>query len=129
MGVVLIVDDDPDIQLVIKAVAKHFKVISVASAFSVEDAKKAIDMLDDIEYITLDWVLPDGTGKDVIEHLEARGLKIPVVIFSADWEGTTYAKKHYPSILTLDKTQINALLNFIELRDSSCLGAVGEVTN
>lgn len=118
MAQVLIVDDDPDIQVLIKAAARHFSNISIVSAFTVEDAKKALDMVDDLLYVTLDWKLPDGTGQEVIEYMRKRNINIPIVLYTGCPAAVEYAKKEYPGVLALEKTQTSALLNFIEMAEA-----------
>lgn len=58
-----------------------------------ETVAQAIDFLEDmgqeIDLILLDYVLPDGTGMEVIQAVKRLGLKAKIVIFSGEAGGAT----------------------------------------
>ena len=58
-----------------------------------ETVAQAIDFLEEmgqeVDLILLDYVLPDGTGMDVIQAVKRLGLKAKIVIFSGEAGGAT----------------------------------------
>lgn len=80
---VLIVDDEPDIRLLIRInlVAAGYEVLEVGSG------REAIDFIEGEEpdIVLLDLRLPELDGWEVLEHLKERGVieRVPVVAISA----------------------------------------------
>ena len=58
-----------------------------------EDVRQAIKFLEqhgcDIDLILLDYALPDGTGKDVIDAVKRMGLEVKIVMLSGEAGGAT----------------------------------------
>lgn len=89
-GKILIIDDDENMAKLLETylAEKGFTVVTVLKA---EDAEKNID-LEEPDLIFLDYRMSPLTGKDILERLKIREVKIPVVMISAykrrhgDWE-------------------------------------------
>lgn len=77
---VLLIDDDPDILMLVEAMLRPLRV-RVSGAPDVAGGRAAIQV-DRPDLILLDHDLPDGTGLDVLAHLQADPLlaDIPVII-------------------------------------------------
>ena len=58
-----------------------------------EDVRQAVSFLEehgtDIDLILLDYALPDGTGKDVIDAVKRLGLDVKIVMLSGEAGGAT----------------------------------------
>jgi len=69
----LIVDDDEDIQLILKSMLSRFSNVTVQSA---GDGKTARDMLlnSTIDGVILDYLLPDATGAELIRWIQEADL-------------------------------------------------------
>lgn len=86
---VLIVDDEPDIRLLIRInlLAAGYEVLEAGNG------REAIDILEGEEpdLVLLDLRLPELDGWDVLEHLKKRGVaeRVPVVAISAHASPTT----------------------------------------
>lgn len=78
---VLIVDDDPDIQLLLKTILEK-EGWETASA---ENGQRCLDMLEetDPDVILLDFNMPGMDGQEVLGKIKERGLNIPVVVVTA----------------------------------------------
>jgi len=89
-GKILIIDDDENMSRLLQSflTEKGFTVITV---FRSEEAERNID-LEKPDLIFLDYRMSPITGKDILERLRIRQVKIPVVMISAykrrhgDWE-------------------------------------------
>lgn len=86
---VLVVDDEPDIRLLIRVnlVAAGYEVLEA------ESGREAIDFLagEEPDLVLLDLRLPGLDGWDVLEHLKEHGVaqRVPVVAISAHASPTT----------------------------------------
>ncbi|MGH2747219.1 MAG: response regulator [Actinomycetota bacterium] len=86
---VLIVDDEPDIRLLIRInlVAAGYEVLEAGNG------REAIDFLEGQEpdLVLLDLRLPELDGWEVLEHLKERGVaeRVPVIAISAHASPTT----------------------------------------
>jgi len=81
--VILLIEDDPDISILVKIALKagRYKVINVfLGKEGIEKAKK-----DNVDLILLDTIMPDMDGYEVIKDLKLNETtkNIPVVFFSA----------------------------------------------
>jgi DNA-binding response OmpR family regulator len=77
-GAVLVVDDDPSLAVSLRnALASQDVVIDSAT-----DAATAAALLDERRYcgLVLDLVLPDGSGFDVLRHIESKGIGVAIVV-------------------------------------------------
>ena len=89
---ILMVEDQPVCRLGIRMTLGNsclgHQILSEA-----ETVAQAIDFLEDmgqeIDLILLDYVLPDGTGMEVIQAVKRLGLKAKIVIFSGEAGGAT----------------------------------------
>lgn len=77
-GAVLIVDDDP---LFVDVLRRELSAYDVELA-AAGDAKTACALLDEGRFcgMVLDVVLADGTGFDVLRHIERNGLSVPTIV-------------------------------------------------
>lgn len=83
MNRILIVEDDPNqLRRIGEIVQAAFPDDRVLLADTVEKAKKEIDQVGGVGLVATDYVLPDGTGYDVLEHCKDFPL-LPVIIFTA----------------------------------------------
>ena len=87
---ILIVEDQPICRLGIKMSLNQADVPCVVEG-EVEDVSHAVAFLEqrsrDIDLILLDYVLPDGTGKDVIEAAKEICPQVKIVILSGEAGG------------------------------------------
>lgn len=89
---ILMVEDQPVCRLGIRMTLGNsglgYQILAEA-----ETVAQAIDFLEDmgqeIDLILLDYVLPDGTGMEVIQTVKRLGLKAKIVIFSGEAGGAT----------------------------------------
>lgn len=91
---VLIVDDEPDIRLLIRVnlVAAGYEVLEA------ENGREALDLVEGEEpdLVLLDLRLPGLDGWEVLEQLKERGVaeRVPVVAISAHASPTTKDRAH-----------------------------------
>lgn len=81
---ILVVEDDPTVRTLVKAVLEHRgNIVSVA-----ETAKKGEGMAreNDYDMVILDLRLPDGNGYDICSSLRANEISTPVLFLSAEHE-------------------------------------------
>jgi CheY-like chemotaxis protein len=89
---VLVVDDDTDIRRTIADILE-------SEGYSVALAANGRDALDRIEehepaLILLDLQMPVMTGWEVLSHLRAHSIRIPVVFMTAGFRAQTEAERH-----------------------------------
>jgi len=106
---VLHIEDDPDIAKIVSAVLINICDTDVSATVAV--SKK---MLNNIKYdlIILDLNLKDGSGYQVLTHLEENGYRIPVVILSVD-EPESNVSKNIAASLIKSKVSNNDILDKI----------------
>jgi len=81
---VLIVEDDPTVQTLVKAIlSRNGYQVSVTNT-AVEGEKLATD--NEYDIIVLDLGLPDGNGYDICFNIRNKGISTPVLILSAEHE-------------------------------------------
>jgi two-component system chemotaxis response regulator CheY len=82
---ILVVDDQPFIRNMVKAILKGFGLNDVMTA---DDGNRAIDMLTEgnFDAVICDWNMPIVTGIDVLKHLRSMGSKsrIPFIMLTAE---------------------------------------------
>ncbi|MGM0589455.1 MAG: response regulator transcription factor [Bacteroidota bacterium] len=81
---VLVIEDDPAVQTLVRTVLKHNgNEVSV-----VETAKEGENLANSKSYdiIVLDLGLPDGNGLELCERLRDNGIETPILILSAEQE-------------------------------------------
>lgn len=89
---ILLVEDQPLCRLGVRMSLTNsgFGCVLVAEA---EDVRQAVSFLEehgtDIDLILLDYALPDGTGKDVIDAVKRLGLDVKIVMLSGEAGGAT----------------------------------------
>ncbi len=78
---VLLVDDDPEILLIVQGILKQESIDTVTAA----DGKSAIARMQDElpSAIVLDLLLPDTSGKTLLERFQREHPSIPIVILSS----------------------------------------------
>ncbi len=104
---VLHVEDDPDIQRVVAAIAVDFAAFEFAGTLAEARAILAERRFD---LVLLDLALPDGCGVDLLHEIRARGPRPRVVIFSA----TDVAVPGADAVLVKSVTSNEELLATIE---------------
>ncbi|MGZ4105324.1 MAG: response regulator [Actinomycetota bacterium] len=80
---ILVVDDEPDIQFMVRVILRS-EGFEIVGAANVEEARRQLAE-DDPDLVLLDLRLPDGDGWDVLNDLRSSGRleRSPVVILSA----------------------------------------------
>lgn len=79
---VLVIDDDPDIQTVVKCALEMEDDVSVKSLLSGKDAVTEITQFQP-DIILLDMMMPDMDGLSVLKMVRGAGVKIPIILFTA----------------------------------------------
>jgi DNA-binding response OmpR family regulator len=80
---ILVIDDEPDIQFMVKVILRS-EGFEITAAANVEEARRRLEA-DDPDLVLLDLRLSDGEGWDILEDLRSSGRleRSPVVILSA----------------------------------------------
>lgn len=82
---ILIVDDQPFIRNIVKAILKGFGLSETTTA---EDGSRAIDMLNDANFdlIICDWNMPNVAGIEVLRHIRssAHSSRTPFIMLTAE---------------------------------------------
>ena len=89
---ILLVEDQPLCRLGVRMALANSGYGCVLEA-EAEDVQTAIAYLEqngrNLDLVLLDYVLPDGTGKDVIEAVKRLGLDVKIVMLSGEAGGAT----------------------------------------
>lgn len=89
---ILMVEDQPLCRLGVRMALTNSNFGCVLEG-EVETVREAVAFLEhrgsDIDLILLDYVLPDGTGKDVIDTVKRMGLVVKIVVLSGEAGGAT----------------------------------------
>lgn len=89
---ILLVEDQPLCRLGVRMALTNSGFGCVLEA-EAEDVRQAIAFLEqrgnDIDLVLLDYALPDGTGKDVIDAIRRLGLDLKIVMLSGEAGGAT----------------------------------------
>jgi PAS domain S-box-containing protein len=106
---VLHVEDDHDVQHVLSAMLQD-----VAEVIPAENLASAMALLEKIDFdlIVLDVALPDGSGLDLLTHLEKLRRQVPVLVFSAHELGRDEIRQ-VSSVLVKSRTTNRQLLDVI----------------
>ncbi len=78
---ILVVDDEPDIRELLEITLSRMNLDSHAAA-NVREAKSLLDN-QSFDLCLTDMKLPDGTGIELVEHIQARFPHIPVAVITA----------------------------------------------
>lgn len=81
---ILVVEDDPSVRTLVKAVLEH-NGNSVVTAHNAEDGE-SLAVNSDFEMIILDLGLPDGDGYEVCKNIRDQNVTTPVLILSGEQE-------------------------------------------
>lgn len=81
---ILVVEDDPTVRTLVKAILEH-KGNSVSIAATAGEGEK-LAFSDEFDMIVLDLRLPDGNGYDVCANIREQGIVTPVLVLSAEHE-------------------------------------------
>ena len=86
---ILIVEDDEPTQTLLRAILQRFGHASDIAG----NGKEAIDLLRERQYaaVILDLMMPDVSGKEVLDFLKAESIRVPVVICTAAGVSSTTA--------------------------------------
>ena len=89
---ILLVEDQPLCRLGVRMALTNSGFGCVLEA-EAEDVRQAVAFLEehgrDIDLVLLDYALPDGTGKDVIDAVRRLGLDLKIVMLSGEAGGAT----------------------------------------
>lgn len=89
---ILLVEDQPLCRLGVRMALNNSGFGCVLEA-EAEDVRQAVIFLEqhghDIDLVLLDYALPDGTGKDVIDAVRRLGLDLKIVMLSGEAGGAT----------------------------------------
>jgi CheY-like chemotaxis protein len=77
---ILHVEDDPDIASLVKILLEEVGTTDLAV-----NKAEALHKLEHHKYdlILLDMILPDGSAKDILPHIQEKYVHIPIILFSA----------------------------------------------
>lgn len=78
---ILVVDDEPDIRELLEITLSRMNLDSYAAA-NVREAKSLLDK-EKFDLCLTDMKLPDGTGIELVEHIQAQHPQIPVAVITA----------------------------------------------
>ncbi|WP_191486218.1 sigma-54-dependent transcriptional regulator [Pseudomonas sp. FEN] len=78
---ILIVDDEPDIRELLEITLGRMK-LDTSSARNVEQARKMLAQ-EDFDLCLTDMRLPDGTGLELVQHIQQRYPQVPVAMITA----------------------------------------------
>lgn len=106
---VLHVEDEDDVHTVVRALLKEH--CDIARAANVAEAKEALAEYR-FELVLLDIGLPDGSGFDVLETIEAQTPQPQVVIFSAQDIGDEHARR-VNAVLSKSRTSNEGLVQAV----------------
>lgn len=87
---VLVVEDDPTVRTLVKAILQH-KGNGVDLAGTASEGEK-LALENEYDMIILDLRLPDGNGYDVCESIREKGVTTPVLVLSAEHETNVKVK-------------------------------------
>jgi len=79
---IVLVDDDPALRGLLRATLPEdaYEVVEAG------DARSAVETIEReaVDLVVLDWLLPDGTGGEVLAQVKARRPTLPVIVLTAD---------------------------------------------
>ncbi len=78
---ILVVDDEPDIRELLEITLSRMNLVSYAAA-NVREAKALLEN-EQFDLCLTDMKLPDGTGIELVEHIQAQFPHIPVAVITA----------------------------------------------
>ena len=81
---ILVIEDDPSVRTLVKAVLEHNgnKVVTADNAADGEEMAEDIEL----EMVILDLGLPDGDGYEVCKNIRDKGISTPVLVLSGEQE-------------------------------------------
>ncbi|MDD9901743.1 MAG: sigma-54 dependent transcriptional regulator [Alphaproteobacteria bacterium] len=80
---ILVIEDSPALALTYKTFLEKDQ-YTADTANSLKEALNKISANNQYRAILLDLTLPDGDGLDVLQHLKAQSLSVPVIVMTAD---------------------------------------------
>lgn len=108
---VLLVDDEPDIRLVVQTLLEGPE-WSFQEASSGEEALARVDE-DVFDIVVLDYRMPGLTGIDVARHLRDNGHDLPIILFSAYLSPELEEEAKTLDVPTVDKADLLLLIDRI----------------
>lgn len=81
---ILVIEDDPSVRTLVKAVLEHNGNVVSTSDNATEGEKQAVSS--EYDMIILDLGLPDGDGYEVCKNIRDQNVKTPVLILSGEQE-------------------------------------------
>lgn len=108
---ILYIEDDDIVRSYISEKLKNIFITEVLNAHSGNHGISVIEQNKDLDLIVSDITMEDGTGLEVLEHLETMNLNIPIVFFSSKIDPITQKYKHF--LGQVEKTSIDKLIQLI----------------
>ena len=92
---VLVVDDEPDLLELLELTLSRMGLETVRAS-SVAEAIRLLDK-EPFDLCLTDMRLPDGEGLRVIEHINSKGLDIPIAVITAYGSAATPSRRSKPA--------------------------------
>jgi CheY-like chemotaxis protein len=112
---ILIVDDDPDIRIMMRALfrAQGWNAEEVASG---QEALTRLDSTSEFDAVVLDYKMPRLTGLELARNLHHEGLGPSIIICSAYLNPQIREEAATLGVPTIDKTDLRLLVEMIRER-------------
>lgn len=110
---VLIVDDDPDICLMMSALfgARGWETDEVMSG---SEALTRVDDLDGFDVLVIDYKMPGMTGIDLVRKLRGTGIALPMIMCSAYLDPEIELEAQSLGVPTVSKADLNVLIEVVQ---------------
>jgi CheY-like chemotaxis protein len=109
---VLIVDDEPDIRLMMRNLLGG-EGWDTEEAASGKDALKMMDSFSSFDAVVLDYKMPGLTGIELARNLREEGLAPPIIICSAYLNPEIEEEARQLGVPTIAKTDLDRLVGMI----------------
>jgi CheY-like chemotaxis protein len=109
---VLIVDDDPDICLMMRTLMER-EGWETGEAMSGEEALQRLDELTGFDAIVLDYRMPGLTGIELARNLREEGIFPPMILCSAYLNPEVEEEAKTLGVPTVDKIDLSRLIGMI----------------
>ncbi|MEZ4873457.1 MAG: response regulator [Bdellovibrionales bacterium] len=117
---ILLVEDSEDLKLVLVDEIERWFPSEIVTASSANEALKVLKTDRRFDLVITDFCMPNGTGKDLFEMMNANQIEIPTLLFSSGVFGS-YMQEDFDSC-----KQYGNFVDFIEKPDFKKLKAKAE---